>query len=69
MVWAVSSLAALSWRTAVKSCSTTVYAPYRSQYSRFPFRNYCRFLLVSAMILTIRVHSWFSSTDAEVHLT
>jgi hypothetical protein len=33
-----------------------VYTPYRALYSCFPFRSWWRFLLVSAMFWTIRVH-------------
>jgi hypothetical protein len=49
-------LAALSLRTAVKSCSTCVYIPYRALCSCFPFSSWWRFLLVSVMFWMIRVH-------------
>jgi hypothetical protein len=34
-----SPLAALSLRTVVKSCSTSVFTPYKMLYSCFPFSN------------------------------
>jgi hypothetical protein len=53
MVLAVSPLAALSLRTAVKSCSTSMYTPYRALYSCLPFRSWWRFRPVSTMFWTI----------------
>jgi hypothetical protein len=67
VVLAVSPLAALSLRTTVKSCSTSVYTPYRALYGCFPFRSWWRFLLLSAMFWTIWVHFLLSQTDAGVH--
>jgi hypothetical protein len=69
VVLAVSSLAALSLRTAVKSCSTSLYTTYRAPYSRFPFRSWWIFLLVSAMFWTIIIHFEISPTDGGVHST
>jgi hypothetical protein len=66
---AVFPLAAVSLRTDVKPCSTSVYMPYRALYSYFPFRSWWRFLLVSTMFRTIRVHLKLSPTDAGVHFT
>lgn len=60
----VSFLAALTLRTAVKSCSTFVYTSHRALYSFFSFWSWWRFFLVS---WTIRVHFWLSSTDAEAY--
>jgi hypothetical protein len=62
-------LPALSLRTSFKSCSTSVYTPYSEPYSCFPCRIWWRFLLVSAMFWTIRVHFGLSPTDAGVHPT
>jgi hypothetical protein len=59
MLLAVSLLAALSLRTAVKSCSTSVYAPYKALHNCFPLRFRCKFFLMSAMFCTIRVHVWY----------
>jgi hypothetical protein len=39
VVLALSSYAVLSLRTAVKSCSTPVYTPYRALYGYFTFSN------------------------------
>jgi hypothetical protein len=65
VVLAVSPLAALSLRTAGKSCTASVYAPY----SCFPFRSWWRVLLVSAMFWTIRVHLGLWPTDARAMST
>jgi hypothetical protein len=65
VVLAVSPLAALSLRTAVKSCGTSVYTPY----SCFPFRNWWRFLLVSTTFWMIRVRFGLWPTDTGVHPT
>jgi hypothetical protein len=48
-------------------CSTFVYTPYRTLYSCFPFRSWRKFLLVSTMFWTIRVHFGLSPTNAGVH--
>jgi hypothetical protein len=62
----IVDLAVFTLRTGAKSCSTSVYTPYRALYSWFPFRSWWRFLLVSAMFWTIRVHVGISPTDAGV---
>jgi hypothetical protein len=50
VVLAVSPVAALSLRTAVMSCSSSVH----TLYSCFLFRSWWKFLLVPAMFRTIR---------------
>jgi hypothetical protein len=67
VILAVSSLSPLSLSTSVKSCTTSVYTPYRALYSCFYCNNWWRFLLVSAMFYTIRVNFRLSPTDAGVH--
>jgi hypothetical protein len=53
----ISSLAAFSSRTAVKSCTISVYTSYKARYSYL-------FLLVSDMFGMISVHFGLSPTDA-----
>jgi hypothetical protein len=52
-------------RSAIRLCSTFLLAPYRPLYSWFPFRSW-RFLLVSVMFWTIRVHFRLLPTDTKV---
>jgi hypothetical protein len=62
-VMAVSLLAALFLRIAVKLCSTHVYTPYRQLYRSW------RFLLVSIMFWTVRVHFRLLLADTKLHPT
>jgi hypothetical protein len=67
VVMSVSPLAVLALRNVFKSCSISVYSPHGALYICFLFRSWCRFLMVSAMFWTIRVHFGLSPTDAEAN--
>jgi hypothetical protein len=54
VVLAVSTSAALSLRTGVRSCSTFLYTPYKALYSCFLSRSWWRFCVVSAIFWMIQ---------------
>jgi hypothetical protein len=64
VVLAVSHLPALFLRTVVKSCSTSVYTPYRAPHSYFPSRSWWTVLLVAAIFWTIRFRFGLPPTNA-----
>jgi hypothetical protein len=63
VVLAVSPVEALSLKTAITSCGTSLYTPY----SCCPFRNWWRVFLVFTTFWMIRVRFGLSLTDAGVH--
>jgi hypothetical protein len=67
VVLAIYTLPAPSFKTAFKSCSTSVYTPNEELYSCFRVSNWWRSLLVSSIFWTIKVHFEISPTDAGVH--